>query len=375
MRRLSTRRWVAAWGNGDWGRLGTGDVRSRQAPTACVLEGDDKPVQVAAGGAHTLLLLSSGRVLGCGLNDCGQLGASGEDSSTLAPVAGLPEDVVSLAAGDLSTLAVTRNGELWACGGSSGGHQRLVPERVPIAAHVVAASAGARHWLALTDQGDLYSWGVRALTGLGDEAGWRHAEEDELLPRLVRSLRGVRIVAAAAGRAHSAVIDAQGGVWTFGDGRLSRQLGTKERSASEPVKLESLYHAASISCGGLHTLATTHSGQCYAWGGNEHGSLGVGSLARGAPSELPVQLRSVSAGWKHSLGVNTAGALYAWGWGGSAGSGESSSGGQLGLGDENDYWEPTRVPLPPGVSCVAASAGLNHSAGLFEMMADDDAAR
>lgn len=90
----------------------------------------------------------------------------------------------------------------------------------------------------------------------------------------------------------------------------------------------------------------------------------------------------VSAGWKHSAVVGDKGELYAWGWGGSVGSTTSlesghSSGGQLGLNNEFDYWGPTQVTdLQIGVdleggepvwNAVQVSCGFNHTAAIIEV--------
>ena len=67
-RRLSTQAWVAAWGNNDHGRLGV-DAEStnvRQPRRVLGLPDGVAPLAVAAGGAHTLVLLTGGEVLGFG---------------------------------------------------------------------------------------------------------------------------------------------------------------------------------------------------------------------------------------------------------------------------------------------------------------------
>ena len=91
----------------------------------------------------------------------------------------------------------------------------------------------------------------------------------------------------------------------------------------------------------------------------------------------------VAAGWRHCAGVTREGQLYTWGWGGSVGSesglfpGHTSSGGQLGHGNEFDYWKPTRVErlrLGDGgeissdrVRFLQVSCGANHTAAVVEM--------
>jgi len=74
----------------------------------------------------------------------------------------------------------------------------------------------------------------------------------------------------------------------------------------------------------------------------------------------------IAAGWKHSAGIAD-GKLFSWGFGGSVGSHsdeQMSSGGQLGLGNEFDFWEPQYVPIPGEVKDV--SLGFNHSLCLVD---------
>jgi alpha-tubulin suppressor-like RCC1 family protein len=73
-RRESRQRWVALWGNGDYGRLGLASSKSVWEPTLCTSLQHTQPVAVACGGAHTLVLTEEGRVYATGLNDWGQAG-------------------------------------------------------------------------------------------------------------------------------------------------------------------------------------------------------------------------------------------------------------------------------------------------------------
>lgn len=342
-----------------------------------------QPACVAAGGAHTLVA-AQGVVFACGLNDFGQLGREpGDSASTLQTVYGLP-DVVAVSAGAFHSLALSAAGELWAFGRNSDGQcgvgapsRSVPPTRVELGEAVTAVAAGSRHSLALGASGALYGFGANELVGAApSKTGWRLSPpRAQAVPLLVRALRGVRVVCVAAGSSHSALVDADGALYTFGSGAF-QQLGTGANQSPEPARVPGLPAVAHVACGGLHTLAVSYGGEVWAWGANEHGCLGQGlkaPAARSAPARVSdVTLREVSAGWKHSCGVSAAGELFSWGWGGTSGSGEDSSGGQLGLDDEFDFWEPQAVALPPGTRCTSVSAGFNHTCGIFTAGLDDD---
>ncbi len=130
-----------------------------------------------------------------------------------------------------------------------------------------------------------------------------------LLPLPVRSLAaaGVRGKAAAAGRQHTLVLDEGGRVWAFGD--------------------------------------------------NAHGQLGLGP-ARPEPAATPAHVdtlppaASVHAGGDVSAAVGVDGELRVWGRG---------EGGALGTGDEEDRWEPGRVPGLEGCTVQGLSVGSLHT--------------
>ncbi|MGB1604050.1 MAG: chromosome condensation regulator RCC1, partial [Promethearchaeia archaeon] len=69
--------------------------------------------QVACGGAHTLLVTASGRLLSCGLGEHGQLGlGSLESTGVFQEVAGV-ESIAHVAAGHWHSLAVSKKGTVY----------------------------------------------------------------------------------------------------------------------------------------------------------------------------------------------------------------------------------------------------------------------
>ena len=71
-----------------------------------------------------------------------------------------------------------------------------------------------------------------------------------------------------------------------------------------------------------------------------------------------------------ATGRARAGARLAWGWGGAPGAAmddATTGGGQLGRGDNFDYWTPARARPPAAdLRAVAVSAGFNHTVAHWE---------
>ncbi len=73
-----------------------------------------------------------------------------------------------------------------------------------------------------------------------------------------------------------------------------------------------------IGCGDFHTLAVTASGECYSWGANSHGQLGISSFTSSSEPKLIKDLthssiESVSCGSQHTLFLSKCKEVYACG--------------------------------------------------------------
>ncbi|MDY0170631.1 MAG: glycosyl hydrolase family 28 protein [Thermoguttaceae bacterium] len=135
----------------------------------------------------------------------------------------------------------------------------------------------------------------------------------------------------AAGSRHSVVLDEDGGLLAWGDGRMG-QLGNGQfANADRPVAVAGpdgegrLAGVVAVSAGMYHTLAICEDGSVWAWGNNTFGQLGNGSWGHLEHSALPVQVVgpggeghlkdvvAISAGWDHSVALLNDGTVWAWG--------------------------------------------------------------
>lgn len=152
----------------------------------------------------------------------------------------------------------------------------------------------------------------------------------------------------------------------------------RSNEAFRPVIVEEIPFSEEIACGGYHTCVVTGNGDLYSWGSNENGCLGLGDMdmvrapeiLESSVFELPVS--KVSCGWKHTA-VISGGDIYTWGWGGANGTffeEGHSSGGQLGHGNDVDYFEPMMVSFSKNARAVHVSCGFNHTGAIYEYSED-----
>ncbi|CAK9319357.1 unnamed protein product [Citrullus colocynthis] len=386
----SGKRFAAVWGNGDFGRLGLGNLDSQWSPVPCSALDHQMLKDIACGGAHTLFLTESGRVYATGLNNFGQLGISDEKDFCTEPVeVRIQKEAVHISAGYNHSCVVTADGELFMWGVNSSGQLGLgkrsakavrLPTKVDSLDGIVIrrAALGSDHSMAVADGGEVFSWG----DGRSGRLGHGHESTflgflkstSEYTPRLIKELEGIKVKQVAAGMLHSACVDENGAVYIFGERATNRVSFGEANKTTTPSMISSLLDCEEVACGGYHTCVLTKGGDLYSWGSNENGCLGNGSTSvfhlpervEGPFSKSPVS--KVSCGWKHTAAIS-GGAIFTWGWGGSHGTFSvdgHSSGGQLGHGSDVDYVKPTMIDLRENVKAVQVSCGFNHTGAILE---------
>ena len=254
------------------------------------------------------------------------------------------QKIVAVAAGAFHTAAITDSGELWTWGhngdgqlGVGGTTDRNAPAKVSVNGQkFVAVAAGDYHTAAITDSGEQWTWGRNdyGQLGVGDTMN-RH------VPVKV-SVNGQKILAVAAGCWLTAAITDSGELWTLGHnghGRLG--IGdTKDRHAPVKVSVNGQKFVA-VSAGFWHTAAITDSGELWIWDHNLFGQLGIGGTsdrhAAVKASENGQKIVAVAAGSRLTAAITDSGELWTWGYNGY---------GRLGNGDTTNRHSPVKAALP-----------------------------
>jgi alpha-tubulin suppressor-like RCC1 family protein len=171
---------VMTWGDNTFGQLGVGVDRAAlpSSPTPMTIDPSYLPQQitaVAAGGDHTLALNST-QVMAWGYNQQGQVG-DGSFTNRLRPVlvpALANETSVAIAAGGTHSLALLTDGTVRTWGANSWGQlgnnsfaHSSSPVSTPLT-NVVAIAGGLYHSAAVLSDGTLWSWGRDTEGELGD---------------------------------------------------------------------------------------------------------------------------------------------------------------------------------------------------------------
>jgi alpha-tubulin suppressor-like RCC1 family protein len=280
---------VVCWGENSAGQLGTGDgARRRSAASDPPLEAPPlgSPVRdVAAGGAHTCVLLEGGFLKCWGENDSGQLGLGDTERR-----GDEPGEIAALPAVDLGSDRVAS-----------------------------AVTAGSRHTCALLEGGTIKCWGANesGQLGLGDTEN-RGDDSLELGENLRTALLtpDVPAIALDAGAAHTCAVLSNGRVTCWGANAVG-QLGTGDTEshganalgpgASLPhVLIDPARRATAVGAGGDHSCALLDDGSVVCWGYNRAGQLGVGDSANrsGRAENGEMDLAAVDFGASRSaLGI------------------------------------------------------------------------
>lgn len=346
---------VWAFGDNQYGQLGiaTNSGTTLPNPTPTQIPGLSAIVAIAGGHSHSLAVRADGTVWSWGWNGAGQLGRSANDTPnpTPAPVAGLTA-VVAVAAGAGHSLALRRDGTVWAFGdnfygqlGITGGTTNPTPAPVPGLSAVVAIAAGMNHSLALRADGSVWAFGSNQYGQLGILTNYQTLTANPT-PTRVPGLSSASAI--AAGNMHSLVLRADRTVWAFGSNNLG-QLGLPTDSYSSlpvPRQIAELSGVTAIAAGAVHSLALRADGSVSGWG-EDTGQLGPPMstdppLAQSVPAVvagLPTS-RTIAAGGSHSLAWRDDGSLWAFG---------NNFFGQLGTPAGNGATDsniPTPTPVP-----------------------------
>ena len=351
---------VWTWGCNDDGAVGRSDDEWLPAPVEGPLgtehkadeaDEDSDIVQICCGASHTVALSASGLVYAWGTyrDANGVMGFTATVDTVNKPLLiALKHRVVMIAAGENHDLALTERGEVYQWGDIGHGvrsgerHKRskLTPTLVNIrrrggqqrggAVRVKQLFAGGASSFAVTDDGQVYSWGPNNYSQTGHKDQSRQQAEEDGDGTHEETKEG----------------EAVNGDGEEGSKRKAKRRRTSTAPAVNMILVPTLITALpqpvlSIAAAIHHTLFLTTQHVVYAVGKNQDGRLGLGHTNEvDQPTLVPTltDVRSVGVGEVHSLFVCGEGETGGSVW--TCGDGQLL---QLGNGEEEDVSVPQRV--------------------------------
>ena len=274
--------------------------------------GGERVSIVACGEMHTIALTVTGRAWSTGFNYFGQLGLGDGISrynfneivnENFAKYGKHNCQVVNVVAGESYSILLCQNGNLFSCGRNSSGElgigdliDRNVPTLVEglFARRIVSVSAGVFHSTAITQDGDLFSWGK----GWYGQLGLGHSR-DTCLPSKVWIPETVddHVMMAAAGMQHTLMLTRDKTVWVCGRG-CHGSLGTGSLGVRmipfrlDPNVFRQANSAADVICvvaGHHHSGFVTSDGNVYMCGRGDGGNVWFREEKGPAGLSLPLQ--------------------------------------------------------------------------------------
>ena len=320
------------------------------------------PAQAQARG--TAALAPPPDVASWGANG-GQLGdGTTTDRSRYVDI-GFGSNVVQVAAGWTPRfghgLEVRADGTVWAWGHNASGELgdgttdgRLAPVQVTGLTGATQVAGGCLHSLALRSDGTVWAWGDNK----AGELGRGTTSDHEATAAPVSGLTGVTKIAAGCG--FSLALRSDGTLWAWGFNSVGQLGNGSTASSAVPVKITGVSQVTAIAAGWDSAVAIVAGGaSVWAWGGNDSGQLGDGTLTgRTTPVRVTqigtVHITGAAVGYRYAAILGTDGSVWAWG---------ADNNGQLGN-------APAAAPATRPVNTIAAGSGITQiAAGADHMVA------
>jgi alpha-tubulin suppressor-like RCC1 family protein len=293
-------------------------------------------------------------------------------------------DVISIWGGARGTIILKSDGTVWTWGANFNGKlgigvdpSTLSRSPVPVEVHgpgnvgylnsIAAVMGGEIHNIALKSDGTVWAWGWNALGQLGN--GTTNDAYSPIQTGLT-AVPPLTSVIKLGGRPYfTLAVKSDGTVWAWGmnqfgqmgNGTVNQMPGPQ---VTVPVQVSGssaggpISHPLQVTCGYQFGAALTTNGTVWTWGSGTHGELGNGTNGGNhLPNQVPglTNITAISAGWFHILALKSDGTVWAWG---------NNPNGELGDGTTVNRSNAVQVLNLTNITSV--SGGDSHSSALGE---------
>ncbi len=271
---------VYGWGT-DGAAIGTGQYDQCEGPTLVESLADKVIAHIATGYDFSVAVTADGNLYCTGANDMGQcpVGRGGVMAFAPVPIPELSGKVVAVAAGSFHTLALLRDGTVYAFGrGRDGqlGNGRVVNGQTAVSdlTNVTAISAGTWHSAAVRNDGSVWVWGNNQRSQLCDGTTANRA-----VPTRVEALPAdVKVSGVAAGSHATLIRSANGAIYGCGDNQFGALGADKPPVVPKPVLIASGTNAAGLAVTGYNGAFSVDGCAVRVSGNNDEGVVAAGNI-------------------------------------------------------------------------------------------------
>ena len=365
-----------SWGYGILGALGHGDTRTQHMPKRIMYFKDQRVIDVSCGEQHTLAVTNDGRVYGCGWTSNGRLGLGGGLNAGIGFHRSLPTGIrptipiKRVSCGGAHSLLLATSGVVFSFGKNDNGQLGTNDKKSRMGATIInfiqgrkdqelntsnnngiddkailrfqQIEAGQAHSMFLSTNGFIYACGCSCggrlgITSLEDilqpqpiegifGGDTTNTNSDMNRNSIIGELNETYAIFVTAGSAHNILIDNLYRAWSFGWGGqgclgIDRAMSI-DQMVVHPSPIESLIDIPIVnaSAGVSHSLFVSKSGAVFSCGFGKLGRLGLGSHGTEMRPRIissilgTYKVVSASAGGVHSIFITECSTVLACGW-------------------------------------------------------------
>ena len=267
---------IWSFGENNCGQLGTGNTTNFNVPQK--LLNIPSVLSVSCGSLYTLIITTDSNLWSCGRNDNGQL-CLGNTEGCSKPQKTSFSNISKISSGWRHSLFQNNKGEVFVCGDNQFGqcglghfnNPQITPNLIPnLPSNIVHFVCGNLSSLFLDSEGNVYSVGFNAQGQLG----LGHNTNQNVLKRIL-NIPPIKIISCVGASCY--LIDFEANIWSFGNNNYG-QLGHDDKeNINAPQVINTLEDIQQISHGscGYHFFAKNSQNQIFACGKNEWGQLGT----------------------------------------------------------------------------------------------------
>jgi len=249
-------------------------------------------------GSEVLIVTNDDFVYAFGDNrkGCLGLGISSRILEPTKVVELCEKNIISFAFGLTHGIALTKSGHLYSWNDNSFGQlgngtridsKRPILVNDLIGERIVEISCGAYHTMVLTTFGEVFCFGHNRF----GQCGCNNDNESQLKPVKVTGFDSLKITAISCGRYFSMALTQNGNVFSWGKNEFGQLAIGHQHTKHEcfPVKINIINNPViqKIACGPYHGLFLSSDCDLYAFGANYCGQLGIGNKCS---QSLPVKV-------------------------------------------------------------------------------------